>query len=429
MREPTRGRRVLFGLVLAAAAYALVEAASFAGHLVAYRKAFVFAEHTSERRAILTATETWHTRELGAIPVGNPPGSVYEVLHPYLGYVRDPTRTQGYSELGFPDETVRILPKDPARVVIGVFGGSFAEGLSITARDVIAERLQRSPRFAGRQVQVFTLAIGGYKQPQQLLALAYLLSLGMHFDIVVTLDGMNDVVLPATDNVPKGTFPYFPRNWPVRIGAIDATMFQYERERANYVDQRRDLARLASGAPWRYSITVNVAWKALDTIVAGKLAEINRRALDHRPAQGSLPYSARGPSMSTGGEVALYDDLASVWMSSAFQMHALAVGNGARYLHFLQPNQYVPGSKEMGPAERAAAFDENHPYRRSVELGYPRLRERGRELAGRGVHFVDLTMALASHREALYTDTCCHLGIPGYRIVAARIADEIARGY
>lgn len=429
MPQPSRARRLLFGSILAVVAYALAEMGSFAAHLAWYGKGFSFAEHTSERRAILAAGEVYRQRELGAVPVGNPPGSVYEVLHPYLGYVQDPTRTPGYSELGFPDSEVRILARDPARVVIGIFGGSFAEGLSRTTKDVLTGRLLGSPRFAGKDVRILTIAMGGYKQPQQLLALAYLLSLGMHFDVVVSLDGLNEVALPVADNVPKGTFPYFPRNWAGRIGAIDATMLGFEREHDALVEKRRGLAGIASQAPWRYSITVNVAWKATDTLFARKLADVNVKALGYRPSNESLAYSAKGPPSTHADEAALYDGLARVWKASALQMHALTAGNGIRYLHFLQPNQYLPGSKPMGPEERAAAFKDNHPYRRSVELGYPRLREKGSELVGQGVHFVDLSMALAGHREALYTDACCHLGAAGYRILAARIADEIARVY
>jgi hypothetical protein len=423
------GRTVLFYAVLVCFAYLLVELASLAVHVAVYRKGFSFAEHTSDRRAIVAAALSGRRRELGDVPAGNPVGSVYEVLHPYLGYVQDPTRTRTYSELGFPDPGVRILPKDPNRIVIGIFGGSFAEGLSRETSDLVMGRLRASPKFAGKDIRILTLAMGGYKQPQQLLALAYLLSLGMHFDVVVSLDGLNEVALPAVDNVPKGTFPFFPRNWAVRIGSVDATMLAYERQHDRYADLRGDLARLASGAPWRYSIAVNVAWRAADGLLVRRMVEITLLATKHRSEPASMAFSARGPAISYADEGALYDDLASMWKSASVQMHALAAANGARYLHFLQPNQYLSGSKEMGREERAAAFDEQHPYRRSVEVGYPRLREKGRELAAQGVNFVDLTMAFAGRREVLYKDACCHLHGPGYNLLAARIAEEIVRRY
>jgi hypothetical protein len=97
------------------------------------------------------------------------------------------------------------------------------------------------------------------------------------------------------------------------------------------------------------------------------------------------------------------------------------------YLHFLQPNQYVAGSKEMGPEERAVAYFEGHPFQRSVVVGYPKLVKAGQELREQGVAFFDLTGILAGRKEPLYVDTCCHLGKPGYEIIASRIADEIVK--
>ncbi len=64
---------------------------------------------------------------------------------------------------------------------------------------------------------VVTLGIAGYKQPQQLLALAYFLSLGAEYDLIINLDGYNDIVLPITDNYSFGVNPFFPRAWNLRI--------------------------------------------------------------------------------------------------------------------------------------------------------------------------------------------------------------------
>jgi hypothetical protein len=49
---------------------------------------------------------------------------------------------------------------------------------------------------------VVKATIGGYKQPQQLMALNWFMALGGEFDIVINLDGFNDVALPALENVP-----------------------------------------------------------------------------------------------------------------------------------------------------------------------------------------------------------------------------------
>ncbi len=64
---------------------------------------------------------------------------------------------------------------------------------------------------------VVNLGVAGYKQPQQLLALTYFLSLGAEYDLIINLDGYNEIVLPITDNYNVGVNPFFPRNWNLRI--------------------------------------------------------------------------------------------------------------------------------------------------------------------------------------------------------------------
>jgi len=301
--------------------------------------------------------------------------------------------------------------------------------LSLLTKDILVDRLKKSPRFAGKEIKILTVAIWGYKQPQQLLSLAYLVTLGAHFDIVVNLDGLNEVALPAVENVPKGVFPFYPRNWSVRMGTFDARMQAFARKHANLVDERRDWARLLSRSPLRFSVTANVAWQTWDHIIDNRLKEINVAALKYRISGTAGGYTTRCPNRSYADEDALYEDLGSVWKAASVQMKALAAANGMKYLHFLQPNQYVEGSKEMGPKERKIAYEEGHPYRTSVMVGYPKLRKKGTELRKLGVPFFDLTMILADHKEPLYVDSCCHLGKEGYGIIASRIAEEIAKHY
>ena len=93
-----------------------------------------------------------------------------------------------------------------------------------------------------------------------------------------------------------------------------------------------------------------------------------------------------------------------------------------RYYHFLQPNQYVPGSKPLSAAERKTAYQDAHPARPFIEQGYPLLRQAGRRLAGRGVHFHDLSTAFARNGETFYYDSCCHVNRAGAEALAAPIA-------
>lgn len=107
-------------------------------------------------------------------------------------------------------------------------------------------------------------------------------------------------------------------------------------------------------------------------------------------------------------------------------MHRVSEGAGIRYFHFLQPNQYVGGSKPLSDEERRIAFAPNDPYANYVRLGYPYLREDGLELARRGVRFHDLTHIFAGDAATRYSDTCCHLTKAANELLGAEIGRRMA---
>jgi hypothetical protein len=75
-----------------------------------------------------------------------------------------------------------------------------------------------------------------------------------------------------------------------------------------------------------------------------------------------------------------------------------------RYYHFLQPNQYLSGSKPMSEAEKRVAIQADHPYRQGVETGYPLLIRNGRALKEQGIPFYNLTGIFKDYPEAIYID-------------------------
>ena len=72
-------------------------------------------------------------------------------------------------------------------LIVGFFGGSFAEDVAYTAAGTMIEELK--PLYPGKEIVVVKGAMAGYKQPQQLMAYNYFSALGGDFDLVVNLDG------------------------------------------------------------------------------------------------------------------------------------------------------------------------------------------------------------------------------------------------
>jgi hypothetical protein len=344
------------------------------------------------------------------------------IVHPYFGYVANP-EWRGVNRYGFlgPEP---LMTRGPDRLVVGLFGGSVADHMFRLADDVVIKTLQDSPVFAGKQVQLIDLANAAYKQPQQLLVLATLLALGAQFDIVINLDGFNEIDA-AKDNLQDGVNPFYPYMWKSYVdGLLDSGAAVH---RAN-----ADAIRVRRAAIWRrfahpvveHSAFLLTLWDFLDRHEEAALRSETaalRQALNDRAGS---PL-ATGPPLRVPDDVTIFRQSAELWERASREMATLCAGFGIRYFHFLQPNQYLPGSKVLTAEERRLAFDRNVADTQRVALGYPMLIERGRELSAEHIRFVDLTMLFKDDRRTVYSDTCCHLNERGSVVLAEAIAQAI----
>ena len=347
-----------------------------------------------------------------------------EVVHPYVGYVPLSRAVKG--GLGVARATRRSAPTGADRVVIAVVGGSFADLFTEEGLPHLISRLGELPAFRGKTLVPLNAAVGGYKQPQQLMTVAYLLSLGERLDILINLDGFNDVVLHPTENAPAGVSPAYPRRWHQRVeGMLPGGALRLILQRVLLEQRRAGLAETFSPFPWRALNTANFAYAVLDRNVERQLVETDWKLLKEEQ-RAAAPSVVTGPRTEFKDDDAMFAYLAGLWRRSSRVLHDVAAGDGIRYYHFLQPNQYVPGSKPMGPREKAEAV-RSQPYSRIVATAYPMLSNAGRALAAEGVRFTDLTAAFATHPEPLYVDACCHVNHQGNVIVADLIFDAIRR--
>ena len=120
-------------------------------------------------------------------------------------------------------------------------------------------------------------------------------------------------------------------------------------------------------------------------------------------------------------------DAVALWKRTSGQMWNICRANNITYLHLLQPNQYVAGSKVLSDWEKEHAWSPpNYWYRHGVEKGYPHLFTAGQELSKAGIPFFDITDSFRETRETIYKDTCCHYNGRGNQILAKRISQIIA---
>lgn len=354
-----------------------------------------------------------------------------EVPHPYLGYVYDPTNKRGnlvsshgglsVSEYGFIDDHSPFYKKQEDTVVIGIFGGSVAAFFSAFGVDSLKRQLESLPLFKNKKFEFVHVALGGYKQPQQLLALTYLLSLGADFDVVINLDGFNEIVLPPVENIPHKVSPFFPRNWKWLSNTTMSNQTKSLVGKLTYLRKARvSYASMFNNSVLRFSNTMNLIWSLPDGFLDNKISEAQRElnvSTDEQPST----YQQTGPEYVYVDDPTMYRDLASHWFRSSQQMAKLSESNQILYWHFLQPNQYVKDSKKLSEEEAKIAISTESPYKTPAEQGYPAFIRAGKELADSNIQFHDLTMIFKDHLESVYADDCCHLNARGNKILGDTI--------
>ena len=345
-----------------------------------------------------------------------------EILHPYLGYTIK--HKEDHSEsFGFANDFDISQQEDPQRLTVLLTGGSVAMGLSREAalERALNEKLRK--RGDSRTVRVFNAALLGFKQPQQLLLVNYLLSAGAKFDAVINLDGFNEVVLPYTDNARFGINPLYPRLWGARVARKEGTADKEVIARiASMRDQRLGLLTRIDGTILRYSAVAGVLSRLKVVNYDNKIIDLNKQVVQWNRI--GFDFELMGPRIKQKEQSEILALAALTWKTSSMLLHNLLRSMDIDYFHFMQPNQYVVGSKKFTPEEKGY-FLPMSDYGDSALKGYPLIIKLGQELSEQGVPFSDLTMLFTNISETVYMDACCHLNLFGNKLLAEAIAEKV----
>jgi hypothetical protein len=366
-----------------------------------------------------------------------------EALHPYFG----PTHQPGFpfdipaslSEAGAPPShrvtnnfgfvSSYDYPFNKTRenqFIVGIFGGSVGVWFCQVGASRLVAELQRAPVFAGKELVPLCFSHEGYKQPQQALVLAYFLSIGQPFDLVINIDGFNEVALGAL-NHEHGRDISMPsaQHLDPLINLIDQSTLTPEKLRvlAAISEYKERLNRLADRIE---STRVAAVDFVLERYYEKTLDDYNRALgqfsnLPSNPSDKSLVHAT--PEVANRDGSRLYEDIARSWAASSLLMNQMLAPRGVQYFHFLQPNQYYT-VRRFSAEEARIAISSDSPFKTSVERGYPALTGGSAAGALKGqVQFFDATHAFDNEPAAMYMDNCCHYTLAGNY----RLADVIAR--
>jgi hypothetical protein len=340
------------------------------------------------------------------------------VLSPYLG-VDQSALLADY----LPRAEYFAGPEAEQNFDVLVLGGSVAAILVQHASEALAAAFAADPRLAGREVRVHGQARPGFKAPQTSILCNLLFQLGWRPDLVVLLDGFNEVAM-GNENRVMGGHPLYPSIvvWTHLAPETDlrkADIDQLVELRLAEQSSRRLLEATLRLGLYRSAL----ASRLMDALLSRPAARHTRalQALEPSGDAEGLPLALRGPPPPADVEVGLAAIL-RIWVESSTSLAAACDARGIPFVHVLQPTLYDVGAKPITPNE-ARSGRISPAWKEGVIAGYPRLREQGQELRRRGVQFFDGSRLFESWTGDLYYD-CCHLTPPGSETLARFIAER-----
>jgi hypothetical protein len=412
---------------------------------------FIFAEIMAVTLYFIQGDGLFYThKKLYALIQEDKEGKLTEVrIHPYFGFAGSPgwerqhlpvyqTFWDGISDVKlntvnnhglYSNHDYPFNKTKANQFIIGIFGGSVAEEFALVGQPYLIKALQASPFFADKEVIILNFAYPGYKQPQQLLLLNYFAAIGQKFDLVINIDGFNEVALSNENNRHQVDI-----SMP-QIGAMntlvnlsDQTTLTPRRLEA-LVAINRDKAvlnQLATFINQNYLASLNFA---LEQYYAYRFNDYQATVRDFQDIKAGYSEASLlfvKPSDSVLADDALYQQIATQWATSSMMMQQFLATQHVPYFHFMQPNQYF-SHKKFGEAEAKIALNENQPYRAAIMKGYPILQQHFDSLQSAQIHFYSAIDIFDHETRPTYRDDCCHYSKLGTELMAQFVAQAIIK--
>ena len=367
--------------------------------------------------------------------------SIVERVHPFFGYVLK----QG----AFTNEKLKLkvnkhgffslyeypfVKTNKKQLIIGVFGGSVANNFAVDEyiNQRLSKKLQSYPEFADREIVILNFGNGGYKQPQQLLILNYFLALGQELDLVINIDGFNEVALSNLNNKAQIELG-MPSVQHIQPLASLATNVSPEAMSA-IVQINDNKKQLTAGIDKLQTCQIALC-HAVTSLRVKQLVNNYQQAIVKYDAQvknsnadtanSGIVYIPKADSVLP--DAAAYDKMASMWYESSIGMNQILSSRNIKYFHFIQPNQYYPTKRAFTAKEKEIAISKESPYIEGVTKGYPVLLSKVDDLQKAQVNVFSAVNILDNTKETVYKDACCHYNSVGEEVLANYVSSSIMK--
>ena len=237
---------------------------------------------------------------------------------------------------------------------------------------------------------VYNASILGGKQPQQFFKLMYLDLIGFEPDIVINVDGFNELALPLSDNFDAKLPAVYPRqhNRAISRTALDNECGDYS----------------------NYFVKSNSKIAIFELV---GLIIINNCHKEITVSPTDTPYWVEKNSKSYTQYV---NESVAIWARSSNLIYSFLKPKKISYIHVLQPNQYQVDSKALSEIEKKEYLSFPY-YGDHITKNYHMFTK---DLI-KSNNFTDLRLIFKNESRTVYADNCCHLNSLGNSMLAREI--------
>ena len=363
--------------------------------------------------------------------------SIVERFHPFFGFIQKPGpdfrpgfKVNNYGFISPYDYPFKKTKKH--QFIIGVFGGSVASNYSIfeIQNQFLPKYLKQLPGLKDREFVILSFATGGYKQPQQLLILNYFLALGQELDMVVNIDGFNEVALSNLNNKNKIdlAMPSLQHILPLTNLANNSLSIKAMKATVRIQENK---ARINQALTSLQNCTLAVCDALTSVYIQNLVNNYKTDVIKFEQARGKKQKDDGGSviyintNKSVLEDSVAFEQMAQNWAKSSIFMHKVLSASNVPYFQVLQPNQYYQTKRVFSAAEKQIAFNQDTPYAKAVELGYPALFKKFPNLEKNHIDILNGVNVFDKTKDAVYVDSCCHYNQAGEVIFSNYVGSSI----
>jgi hypothetical protein len=366
--------------------------------------------------------------------------SIVERLHPFFGYVMKQgaftkkelgikVNSQGFLSLyDYP-----FVKQKENQYIIGIFGGSVAHNFvnDEYVTKEFSEKLKKFPEFANKEIIILSFASGGYKQPQQLLILNYFLAIGQKFDMVINIDGFNEVALANLNNKAQVDLgmPSVQHIQPLTGLANNSLSSEVMSSIVKITETKKQLRETINKLDrCKLALCYTITSLHLKQLVESYQKQVidydqNVKKSNIKDDKNNIVYIPKAKSVLDDAKA--FEKMVATWSESSLMMRQLSAKRKIQYFHFIQPNQYYLTKRVFTEEEKRLYLNPNSPYSDAVKKGYPLLLSKAEDLRKLQLNIFSATNILDDAKETVYQDACCHYNEIGDDLLGSYISNSI----